>query len=206
MSVNMMKAPGDTVNMTKSSMITATTSWINNKDYDIAADVIYIDGHVETVVTYPTEEGGVPVRMQTDDGAIKHLGDVGATGTGRPHEIIEIRLNPNIRSVVIWGYSARKNGAGSFKKYEVELSIDNGAGETVSMPPKYMNDNKDVYTLVLGAIHQIDGEVSIEKIEAYSKGGERRPKVSLVSKGRFGNKHHEIAIEMDKGETNVVKD
>lgn len=204
MSVSMQKS-GDKVSMAKSPVITATTSWINNKDYDIAADVVYTDGHVETVVTYPTEEGGVPVRMQTDDGAVKHLGDVGATGTGRPHETIEIRLNPNIRTVVIWGYSARKNGSGSFKQYEVELVIDNGAGEVVKMPPEFMSDNQGVYTLVIGAIHQIDGAVSVEKIEKYSRGGERRPKVSLVSKGMFGNKHTEIAIEVDKGETNVVK-
>lgn len=195
--VSMLKKTGEQVSMVKTPLITATTSWVNDKDYDIAAEVVYTDGHVETVVTYPTEEGITPVRMQTEDGAVRHHGDIQVTGKGRPREIIDIRLNPRIRAVVIWGYSARKNNAGSFKRYEVELSVANGQ-QTITMPPEYMSDNEGVYTCVLGTIHNLPDGVRIEKLEMYSKGGERRPRVTL----RGDN----VRVEVDKGETNVVKD
>ncbi len=203
MTINMTK-PGQTVNMKKSGgVIKAVTSWVKNKDYDIAADVVYYDGRVETVVTYPTEEGGVPVKMATDDGSVRHLGDVKRQWKGRPSETLEIDVDKakasNVRAVVIWGYSARANGAGSFKRYEVELRIDNG-DETVVMPPEHMSNNEGVYTLVIGTIHITpEAGVIIEKLEQYSNGGERRPKVT------FNQDNGEVEVAVDKGETNVHK-
>ncbi|MFF3730945.1 hypothetical protein ACFYXM_11630 [Streptomyces sp. NPDC002476] len=65
-------------------------------DYDLYALVVYANGRVETVATFPAE--GVPAQLATADVA---------------EEIIEMALNDSIRAVIPVAYSAQSNGNGS---------------------------------------------------------------------------------------------
>lgn len=164
--VNLTK--GQTVSLDKTPLIKVTTTWQANKDYDVMALVKYKDGHIETVSAVNNE------KLQTNDGAVKHLGDVGVGG-GAGTEIIEVRLNDNIQEIVPFAYSARENGSGSFRQYGVSVAVDNGSDEAVNINAADTSSDSNRYTCAFARI--INGaSVSIENIEMYSAGGsERRP-------------------------------
>ncbi|MGW8431494.1 hypothetical protein ACWGJ9_10425 [Curtobacterium citreum] len=185
------------ISLTKTPKITVTISWPDTTDYDVYALVQYKDGHVETVAQFGTKDDRKFTAV-TKDGAVKHLGDVvrgGGTGKkGIADEIIEIALNPNIVRVVPVAYSAQSNGTGSFRRYKVTMTIDNGAGDIVVIDAKDADKNDRVYSCVPGVITNGD-QVRIEKLEAYSApGSERRP--TLTTTGD---------VRMDTGATNLYK-
>lgn len=185
------------ISLTKTPKITVTISWPDTTDYDVYALVQYKDGHVETVAQFGTKDDRKFTAV-TKDGAIKHLGDVvrggGAGKKGIADEIIEIALNPNIVRVVPVAYSAQSNGTGSFRRYKVTMTIDNGAGDVVIIDAKDADKNDRVYSCVPGVITNGD-QVRIEKLEAYSApGSERRP--TLTPAGE---------VRMDAGATNLYK-
>ncbi|WP_186526058.1 TerD family protein [Leekyejoonella antrihumi] len=183
---------GGSVNLTKTATLTATCSWPTATDYDVFALVEYADGHVETVSMFGTNKNK-HFNQQTEDSAIRHLGDVqrgdGSMGT----ETIEIRLNDQITHVVPVVYSAQSNGSGSFRQYGVTMAIDNGAGEQVIISGTEASRDKHVYSCVPGVIRN-GAQVTIEALELYSKrGSEKRP---VVSAGR---------VTMDHGPRNAYK-
>ena len=185
------------ISLTKTPKITVTISWPDTTDYDVYALVQYTDGHVETVAQFGTKDDRKFTAV-TKDGAVKHLGDVkrgGGTGKkGLADEIIEIALNPNIVRIVPVAYSAQSNGTGSFRRYKVTMTIDNGAGDIVDINAKDADNNDSVYSCVPGIITNGD-QVRIEKLEAYSAPrSERRP--TIDSDG---------TVHMDAGATNQYK-
>ena len=185
------------ISLTKTPKITVTISWPDKTDYDVYALVQYQDGHVETVAQFGTKDNHRYTAVTTD-GAVKHLGDVkrggGAGKKGLADEIIEITLNPNIVRIVPVAYSAQSNGTGSFKKYKVGMSIDNGAGDIVEIDARDASSNDKVYSCVPGVITNGD-TVRIEKLEQYSApASERRPSID-----RNGT------VLMDAGATNLYK-
>jgi tellurite resistance protein TerA len=183
-SINLAK--GQRVSLEKSNLIKIVTTWQANKDYDVMALVKYKDGHVETVSAVNNE------KMRTNDGAVKHLGDVGVGG-GTGTEIIEVRLNDQIDKIVPFAYSARENGAGSFREYGVSVAVDNGISEAVRINAADTSADSNRYTCAFARI--VNGPtVSIENIEMYSgRGSERRP--------AFVND----IVTMDAGPENVWK-
>lgn len=185
------------ISLTKTPKITVTISWPDTTDYDVLALVHYKDGHSETVSQFGTKDDR-KFTATTKDGAVKHLGDVvrgGGTGKkGIADEIIEIALNPNIVSVVPVAYSAQSNGTGSFRRYKVTMTIDNGAGDIIVIDAKDADNNDRVYSCVPGVITNGD-QVRIEKLEAYSApGSERRPTITATGE-----------IRMDAGPVNAYK-
>jgi len=157
---------GQSIQLDKTPLIKIVTTWRADKDYDVMALVKYKDGHVETVCAVNNE------KMQTSDGAVKHLGDIkDAGGT----EIIEVRMNDQIEEIVPFAYSARENGTGSFKQYGVSVAVDNGSSEAVRIDAADTSADSTRYTCAFARI--INGsDISIENIEMYSaRGSEYRP-------------------------------
>ncbi len=183
------------VSLTKTQTITATISWPNATDYDVYALVQYRDGHVETVAQFGTkaERSFSP---RTADGAVVHRGDE-RRGTGQTtmaQETVAITLNPEIARIVPVVYSAQSNGTGSFRKYQVGMAIDNGAGDVVEIDARDADTNNKVYTCVPGVITNGD-QVRIEKLEFYSAPrSEKRPVIA-----------DDGSVVMDAGAVNAFK-
>lgn len=183
--VNLTK--GQSINLNKTSLIKIITSWAaKDKDYDVMALVRYKDGHVETVCAVNNE------CVQTADGAVKHLGDIGVGGQAGT-EIIEVVLNDNIEEIVPFAYSALENGPGSFKQYGVSLAVDNGSQDAVNIDAADTSPDTSRYTCAFASIKN-GPTISIENIEQYSRNGsEKRP--------AFVNG----ALKMDAGPENHFK-
>jgi stress response protein SCP2 len=186
-----------TVSLTKTQKTTVTISWPNRTDYDVYALVRYRDGHVETVSQFGTKDDRA-FSPRTADGAVVHLGDQrrGARGatTTTADEVIEISLTPEIDRIVPVVYSAQSNGTGSFRRYQVGMTIDNGVGDVVEIAARDADSNDKVYSCVPGVI--TNGEqVQVEKVELYSAPkSERRPVVNPDG-----------SVTMDAGPVNAYK-
>jgi tellurite resistance protein TerA len=189
-------AKGKSINLSKGSgVITATCSWPPRTDYDVYALVLRQNGTVETVSTFGTKGHENDYRTATTDGAVKHLGDVKRSASAMASETIEIRLTPDVVGVVPVVYSAQSNGTGSFRRYQVSMSIDNGAGATVVIDAAHASDNDKIYTCVPGIIINEGGGVQVEAREQYSTAGsEKRPTLGP-----------DLSISMDSGPTNAYK-
>lgn len=183
------------ISLTKTAKITVTISWPNSTDYDVYALVQYVDGHVETVSQFGTKTDQ-RFAASTTDGAVVHLGDQrrGTGTTTLADEVVEITLNPTIARIVPIVYSAQSNGTGSFRRYQVGMTIDNGAGDVVEIAARDADANDNVYTCVPGVITNGD-QVRIEKLEAYSKPrSEKRPVIDADG-----------TVRMDAGAVNAYK-
>ncbi|MEA2234654.1 MAG: hypothetical protein QOD83_4470 [Solirubrobacteraceae bacterium] len=200
--INLRKGDAPVI-MEKTAKITASVSWRSGTDYDVYALVMTKDGTQVDVATFGAK--GVKKLMNYGNGAVKHLGDVQrATGKklwgakDEQKEIVEIRLTPDIVAVVPVAYSAQSNGSGSFHRYKVSLSIDNGSGTNVSISADSANNDDRVYSCVPGIIRNMPDGVVIEPLELYSKpASENRP--GLRGRGT------DVSVEMDVGPKNDYK-
>jgi tellurite resistance protein TerA len=166
---------GERVTIDKTPVIRARATWSSNTDYDLYALVLLKDGTELVVSTFGSEAQPTPTPSVLN-GAVRHLGDVGRTNSGKAEEVIEIKMTDDIVSVVPIAYSAQSNGTGSFRKYKVSLSIDNGAGADVNIDAASASMNPIIYSLAIGAIRNTTEGVVIEHLEKYSKSGsELRP-------------------------------
>ncbi|MFZ4856761.1 MAG: TerD family protein [Desulfuromonadaceae bacterium] len=184
----------------KTPEITASVSWSSGTDYDVYALVYTQDNRQIDVATFGAHLGNTktPPLMNFDNGAVKHMGDVGAGGCSIKTEIIKIRLNDKIIAVVPVAYSAQSNGTGSFYRYKVSMTIDNNDGTTVTILADNANNNDNVYSCVPGMILNTPDGVVIQHLELYSKpGSENRPKLKL--------KDGQIEVVMDAGPLNDYK-
>ena len=192
---------GQRVSIEKSPVITARIEWPAATDYDVFALVRYADGHDETVATFGTRKQKKATQVSSD-GAVRHLGDVkrakgarGKVGAPMATEVVEISLAPNIVAVVPVVYSAMSNGTGSFRRYQVSMSIDNGRGDSVRIDAANASDHNKIYTCVPGIILNPPSGVTIEALELYSKPrSERRPILS-----------GDLRVLMDEGDQNRFK-
>lgn len=204
---------GQRVSIEKAPPIVARIEWPAATDYDVYALIRYADGHDESVAMFGTKER--PQFTQTSsDGAVRHSGDVGRAQAGGGNggglfgrrkqqpagvpmasETIEIRLNPNIVAVVPVVYSAQSNGTGSFRRYQVSMSIDNGQGTSVRVDATNANADDTIYSCVPGiVVNQPDG-VIVDSLELYSApGSEKRPVIGP-----------NLVVQMDAGEHNLYK-
>jgi tellurite resistance protein TerA len=190
-SINLTK--GSIVTIEKTPVIKARTTWSSSTDYDLYALVLLRDGTQKYVSTFGSKDDRKPT-MSILNGAVRHLGDVGRGAAGLAEEIIEIKLTDEIEAVVPIAYSAQSNGTGSFKQYQVSLSIDNNAGTEVTVDASNANSGKTIYTVAIGIIRNTPNGVVIEHLEAYSKpGSENRP---AFVKG---------VLTMDAGAKNLYK-
>jgi tellurite resistance protein TerA len=200
--INLRKGDAPVI-MEKTAKITASVSWRSGTDYDVYALVMTKDGTQVDVATFGAK--GVKKLINYGNGAVKHLGDVQrATGKklwgakDEQKEIVEIRLTPDIVAVVPVAYSAQSNGSGSFHRYKVSLSIDNGSGTNVSISADSANNDDRVYSCVPGIIRNMPDGVVIEPLELYSKpGSENRP--------RLRGRGTDVSVEMDVGPKNDYK-
>ncbi|MFJ5952607.1 hypothetical protein [Streptomyces noursei] len=202
--INMKKGDAP-VSLTKTAGVTARMRWSSHTDYDLYAIVLRTNGDVEHVATFGAR--GVPARMSTADGAVKHLGDVGRGAQDIAEEIIEITLNDSILAVVPVAYSAQSNGTGSFYRYRVTLEIDNGAvGDRVVIAAENANDDDRIFSCVPGMIENTQDSVVIHALEQYSgRGSENRPNVKLRRSGLLRKGPENVHVVMDEGPRNDFK-
>ena len=171
----------------------------------------YADGHDETVATFGTKEQP-QATQRSSDGAVTHLGDVGRARTARTggglfgrkkqsppapmtSETIEIRLNPKVVAVLPVVYSAQSNGTGSFRRYQVSMSIDNGAGTSVRIDASNASDHDNIYTCVPGIVVNSPDGVIVDSLELYSAPtSELRPVLD-----------DHLTVHMDAGGLNLYK-
>lgn len=204
---------GEQVTITKTPRMVATCTWPRATDYDIFALVRYRDGRSETVSTFGTRDNKNDFRAATEDGAVRHSGDVGRSQAARKgwrrkateapevgQETIEINLTPQIAAVVPVVYSAQSNGSGSFRRYRVSMAIDNGSpetggGDTVTIDATNASDDDAVFTCVPGIIINDPDGVRVQFLELYSaQGSESRPIVG-----------DDLIVKMDAGPVNAFK-
>lgn len=194
--INLTKGWG--ITLTKSPVVTAKCSWPPATDYDVFALVLYRNGAVETVSTFGTQTNPTGVTSRTSDGAVTHTGDVGRSQETLASESIEVRMNQEIVAVVPVVYSAQSNGTGSFRQYQVGMTIDNGAGQTVQVDASQASSAPDIYSCVPGIILNGEAGVRIEAVEAYSRrGSEHRPSVEVQGGS--------LVLTMDAGPVNAYK-
>lgn len=199
---------GSPVSMTKTPVTRAVVRWPASTDYDLYAMVVYTDGGTETVAMFDAD--GVPAQdtLTRFPGAVRHLGDVGRTGADTEgEEVVEMRLTDAIRAVVPVVYSAQSNGTGSFRRYSVSMTIDNGIPEeTVHVAAPNASADNTVYTCAVGIVENTPAGVVVRPLEAYSApGSENRPRVELARKGGWGSKDTYVKVIMDKGPRNAYK-
>jgi len=215
---------GQRVAIDSSELIVASISWPPATDYDVYALIRYRDGRTETVSAFGTQQNP-QFSLNSTDGAVRHAGDVGRAGPPRPSrgglssmfggskdkkaagtqglpssapmavERIEIRPHAGIQAIVPVAYSAQSNGTGSFRRYQVSMSIDNGQGTTVRIDASNADDNDLIYSCVPGIILITDTGVVIDSLEQYSQPkSERRPVIAP-----------DLQVQMDAGDTNLYK-
>lgn len=190
--INLTKGQG--IKLAKTQVMTAVCSWPPATDYDVYALVRYRDGRTETVSTFGTKQDS-RFETSTRDGAVRHLGDVQRSSDAMASETIEIRLTPDVAAVVPVVYSAQSNGAGSFRRYRVGMSIDNGQGQKVVIDASNASDHDNIYTCVPGIILNSDQGVQVHALEQYSRrGSENRPEITP-----------DLRVLMDAGPVNAYK-
>jgi len=184
---------GSRVTIEKTQTIKARATWSSNTDYDLYALVVLKSGQVLTVSTFGSQAEPNPTASVLN-GAVRHLGDVGRGVKGLAEETIEINMTDEIDFVVPIAYSAQSNGTGSFRKYQVSLGINNGAGTEVVIDAKNANNSSTIYSVAIGIIRNTSNGVQIESLEEYSQNGsESRP---AIVNGQ---------VVMDAGAVNLYK-
>lgn len=200
-SINMKK--GDTpVSLSKQGTLTLKCSWSSNTDYDLYAMIRYTDGRTEYVATFPAGRKGLlsptythPAALTSRDGSVIHHGDVGRGMAGRAEETVSVTLNDSITHVAAVAYSARSNGTGSFRQYQVSMEVTDSAGSTVRIDAVNANASKTVYSCVPGFIVNGPSGPEVHFAELYSSSSsENRP--AFAADG---------SILMDKGPRNAYK-
>ena len=187
---------GQKVSIEKTPEVRATVSWRTGTDYDVFALVLFKDGHVETVAQFGTVSNPHDYQTSVAGGAVSHCGDVKRPGaSGVADEQIVIRMNADIAAVVPVAYSAKSNGTGSFFRYKVAMSIDNGVGDSVVIDARHANNDDRVYSCVPGIIRNTQDGVQVEYLELYSaRKSELRPIVTPDGQ-----------VVMDRGPENAFK-
>ncbi|MCP2321193.1 Stress response protein SCP2 [Nocardia amikacinitolerans] len=183
----------------KSPVIRLRVAWASGTDYEAYALVVLNTGEVVHVATFDAKD--TPANPHYRD-LVRHLGDRGRghvrSGGGQTEEIIEVRFAPEIVAIVPVAYSAINNGTGSFFKYRVSLSIENGADQVV-IPADQAKKSSWIFTCVPGIVYNRPEGVLIERLELYSKRfSESRPAAFLQPDGR-------VEVKMDKGPINQFK-
>ncbi|MFI6313414.1 TerD family protein [Nocardia fusca] len=183
----------------KAPLVRLRVAWASGTDYEAYALVVLADGNIVHVATFPA--AGIPANPRYGD-LVRHLGDRGRgdiqRGGGHTEEIIEVRLAPEIVAVIPVAYSAINNGTGSFHKYRVTLSIENGA-DSVSIAADQAKKSSWIFTCVPGIVYNRPEGVLIERLELYSRRfSEHRPAAVLQPDGR-------VEVRMDKGPVNQFK-
>lgn len=166
---------GSRVTIEKTPVITAKCEWSSNTDYDLYALVLLKDGRELVVSTFGSETQPDPTPSVLN-GAVRHMGDVGRGVAGVAQETIEIKLTDEIEAVVPIAYSAQSNGTGSFRRYQVSLSLNNGQGTEVTIDSKNASKHWGIYSVAIGIIRNTPDGAVIESLEEYSRPhSENRP-------------------------------
>lgn len=186
-------AKGSAVTIDKSDVIKARCTWSSATDYDLYALVLLKNGETLVVSTFGSQDQPNPTTSVLN-GAVRHMGDVGRGAAGIAEETIEIRMTDEIEAVFPIAYSAQSNGTGSFHKYNVSCSIENGVGTEVTIDSDNASRHMAIFTLAIGGIYNTTNGVRIEALEKYSRMmSEKRP---AIVKGK---------LVMDKGSLNLFK-
>ena len=208
MTINLSKS-NTSVSLRKDAPLRARVMWPSTTDYDLGAEVIYADGHTESIAAFGAGKQlngtyKTPAQMQTVDGKVRHLGDVTRGDGSMAEEILEITLTDDIIAVVPWAYSAQGNGTGSFFRYRVSMEVTDG-NETVRVDAANASNDDRIYTCIPGMITNLPGEgPKVEYLERYSsRNSENRPKVTWTRPGlmRKGG----LSVSADGGHKNEYK-
>jgi tellurite resistance protein TerA len=186
------------VNLRKGSQISVVMSWPPQTDYDLGAEVLYKDGHTESIAMFGAGPS-CPVQPTTRDGAVKQNGDAGRSDAEMAEETLTIELNDDILAIVPWAYSAQSNGTGSFYRYKVSMSVSDGTTTAQVAAEDAQNDDR-VYTCTVGMITNLPTEdVRVVRSELYSfRNSENRPRVYVIGDNR-------ICVDMNGGPKNDYK-
>jgi tellurite resistance protein TerA len=192
---------GQRVTIEKTPKTTAVVSFSSATDYDVYAVILLKDGSEHVCSTFGSDAQPQPTAQVL---GVKHLGDVARGGGSSVNtETLEIVLSDEIDQIAVVAYSAQSNGTGSFRKYNVSMKVDNGAGTTVAIDARDADANDNVYTCVPAILRNTADGVVIEQVEMYSKpGSEYRP--SFIKKGLLGKKS-DGNLAMDAGSKNKYK-
>lgn len=158
-------AKGGRINLEKrGAPIVIRNGWTaKGKDYDLKALVRYHDGRTVYVGAANSDE-----KLSTVEGAVRHSGD--ATRAGEV-ETLTVAWHADIASIAVSSYSARENGAGSFKKYGVYVEIQNG-DQIVGISAEDASAADSSYTLCFGEItYGSKGQLAVTNLELYSAAG-----------------------------------
>lgn len=191
---NVSLSKGDAkVCMQKAAVVTFKCSWPPSKDYDAVAQAMVAENGkpVQVDVAAYGTIGGPGMRMRydaKDGGWIEHMGDIKTEGGT---EIIRAHFSPMILAISFFAYSAKANGAGSFKRYGVSMEMDNGAGTKITITDKDASSSESVYTCVPATVTNTPDGLIVDPTARYShSGSENRPKLEW--------KHGKLVVEMDK--------
>lgn len=198
------------VTIEKTATTSATVSFDSSTDYDVYAVILLKDGTERVCSTFGSHAQRTPTPRVL---GVRHLGDVQRSqGAGINTETLEIGMSDEIDQIAVVAYSARSNGSGSFRRFQVSMAVDNHAGTTVTVNADEANADDSVYTCVPAIIRNATDGVVIERVELYSApGSENRPSFTAVpvKKGLFNRKVEPTVptgqLVMDAGSKNLFK-
>lgn len=177
----MLSLTKEPIQLSKASASRARVYWPAQTDYDLGAEVVYEDGHTESLANFPA--AGVPAQRQTKDGRVRLSADAGRGG-GTSEETLDVDLTGDgggIVAVIPWAYSAQSNGAGSFHQYRVGMEVTNGS-TVIGVTADSASRNPVVYTEIIAMFTNLPGEgPRLVKTEHHSgMGSESRPMAGYV--------------------------
>jgi tellurite resistance protein TerA len=178
--------------MRRTPELTVTVSWPAKTDYDLYALVLDRDGSVHHVAMFGAQ--GIPAQKSYK--GVVHDGDVGRSGSSDlAEETLTIRFDDSIAAVVPVAYSAQSNGSGSFYKYQVSMTVENGYDDRIEIKAQNANRDNGIFSCVPAIIYNDPDGVRVEYLERYSKrGSENRPNVVM-----------KVDVVMDAGPRNDYK-
>jgi tellurite resistance protein TerA len=184
------------INLGKSPAMTITMEWPAATDYDLYAVLLLWDGTNIHVGTFQAQ-GVTTVHSWA---GVAHSGDVArSSGAQMAREVLTIgNLGPDVSAIVPVAYSAQSNGTGSFRRYGVSMTVDNGLGDAVRIDASNASDNDRVYSCCPAVVYNLGDALRVDPVELYSSPSrEHRPRVLHSTSG--------VQVLMDAGPRNAYK-
>jgi stress response protein SCP2 len=147
----------ESVNIRKSTMITARLEWKTNKDLDLYCFYVTNSGELGKIYYKNLGNRNVAPYIELD-------------GDSKTHgcETIRIYKPEQLKFILFAAYSAYENGTGSFYSMKAKAIVDNHMGDVV-IAPLLESNNLSYWVAIARIDFQSSSQMKVEHVEKYSK-------------------------------------